>query len=296
MRKRVVAHERHGGGAGGARGPHRRRHSATRRQCRGCRGRGRLCARGDLSARRQSRRRRLHGDPPRRRQRYRDRLSRDRAGGDHRTRPSSMRKAMPIRKNRAIQRSPSACRARSRALRSRAQKYGSGQFTLADLIAPAIEAGARRHSGRADDIAGIVGQRDGAARALAVHGEDISQAATARALARRRSAGAERSRRHARGDRQRRAARLLRRPDRRQDRRRRAGRRRRDDRRRSEATTRAIERTPVRGTYRGYDIVSMPPPSSGGVELIEMLNILEGYDLAPRTTTAQAAASRWSRR
>jgi gamma-glutamyltranspeptidase/glutathione hydrolase len=43
---------------------------------------------------------------------------------------------------------------------------------------------------------------------------------------------------------------------------------------------RAIERLPVRGTYRGYDIVSMPPPSSGGVELIEMLNILEGYDLA----------------
>jgi gamma-glutamyltranspeptidase / glutathione hydrolase len=43
---------------------------------------------------------------------------------------------------------------------------------------------------------------------------------------------------------------------------------------------RAIERAPVRGTYRGYDIVSMPPPSSGGVALIEMLNILEGYDLA----------------
>jgi gamma-glutamyltranspeptidase/glutathione hydrolase len=43
---------------------------------------------------------------------------------------------------------------------------------------------------------------------------------------------------------------------------------------------RAIERAPVRGSYRGYDIVSMPPPSSGGVELIEMLNILEGYDLS----------------
>jgi gamma-glutamyltranspeptidase / glutathione hydrolase len=42
---------------------------------------------------------------------------------------------------------------------------------------------------------------------------------------------------------------------------------------------RAVERTPVHGSYRGYDIVSMPPPSSGGVELIEMLNILEGYDL-----------------
>jgi gamma-glutamyltranspeptidase/glutathione hydrolase len=40
---------------------------------------------------------------------------------------------------------------------------------------------------------------------------------------------------------------------------------------------RAVERTPVRGTYRGYDIVSMPPPSSGGVLLIEMLNVLEGY-------------------
>ena len=46
------------------------------------------------------------------------------------------------------------------------------------------------------------------------------------------------------------------------------------------ASYRAIERAPVRGRYRGYDIVSMPPPSSGGVHLIEMLNVLEGYDLA----------------
>ena len=38
-----------------------------------------------------------------------------------------------------------------------------------------------------------------------------------------------------------------------------------------------VIRKPVRGTYRGYDIVGMPPPSSGGVHLIEMLNILEGY-------------------
>ena len=43
---------------------------------------------------------------------------------------------------------------------------------------------------------------------------------------------------------------------------------------------RAIERPVVRGSYRGYDIISMPPPSSGGVALVEMLNILEGYDLA----------------
>lgn len=41
----------------------------------------------------------------------------------------------------------------------------------------------------------------------------------------------------------------------------------------------ALERPVVRGTYRGYDIVSMPPPSSGGVHLIEMLNILEQDDL-----------------
>ena len=39
------------------------------------------------------------------------------------------------------------------------------------------------------------------------------------------------------------------------------------------------EREPVRGTYRGYEIIGAPPPSSGGVALIELLNILEGYDL-----------------
>src|SRR5262249_48733745 len=44
---------------------------------------------------------------------------------------------------------------------------------------------------------------------------------------------------------------------------------------------RPIERAALRGNYRGYDIVAMPPSSSGGVILIEMLNILEGYgDLA----------------
>jgi gamma-glutamyltranspeptidase/glutathione hydrolase len=36
----------------------------------------------------------------------------------------------------------------------------------------------------------------------------------------------------------------------------------------------------VRGTYRGYEIISAPPPSSGGITMIETLNILEGYDLA----------------
>ncbi|HVG39409.1 MAG TPA: gamma-glutamyltransferase, partial [Pyrinomonadaceae bacterium] len=39
------------------------------------------------------------------------------------------------------------------------------------------------------------------------------------------------------------------------------------------------ERLPVRGSYRGHEIISMPPPSSGGAVLLEMLNILEGYEL-----------------
>jgi gamma-glutamyltranspeptidase/glutathione hydrolase len=48
------------------------------------------------------------------------------------------------------------------------------------------------------------------------------------------------------------------------------------------------KRAAMVGTYRGYEVVSMPPISSGGIALIEMLNILEGYDLAkdgPRSAT-----------
>lgn len=41
----------------------------------------------------------------------------------------------------------------------------------------------------------------------------------------------------------------------------------------------AINRTPVKGNYRGYEIVSMPPPSSGGIHIVQILNILEGYPL-----------------
>jgi gamma-glutamyltranspeptidase/glutathione hydrolase len=41
----------------------------------------------------------------------------------------------------------------------------------------------------------------------------------------------------------------------------------------------AQEVTPVRGTYKGYEVISMAPPSSGGTALVEMLNILEGFDL-----------------
>jgi gamma-glutamyltranspeptidase/glutathione hydrolase len=45
------------------------------------------------------------------------------------------------------------------------------------------------------------------------------------------------------------------------------------------ADYRAVIRAPVRGSYRGYQILSMPPPSSGGVLTVEMLNVLEGFPL-----------------
>jgi len=45
------------------------------------------------------------------------------------------------------------------------------------------------------------------------------------------------------------------------------------------ATYEVKERRPVHGTYRGYEIISAPPPSSGGIALVETLNILQGYDL-----------------
>jgi gamma-glutamyltranspeptidase/glutathione hydrolase len=55
------------------------------------------------------------------------------------------------------------------------------------------------------------------------------------------------------------------------------------------ADYRTVLRRPVRGTYRGYDVVAMPPPSSGGVHLIEILNILEGFDLGASGAGSAAA-------
>ncbi|GAA0783772.1 MULTISPECIES: gamma-glutamyltransferase [Pseudomonadati] len=45
------------------------------------------------------------------------------------------------------------------------------------------------------------------------------------------------------------------------------------------ANYKVIEREPIRGTYRGYEVVSMPPPSSGGLHIIEMLNVLEQFPI-----------------
>jgi gamma-glutamyltranspeptidase/glutathione hydrolase len=55
---------------------------------------------------------------------------------------------------------------------------------------------------------------------------------------------------------------------------------------------RTVERAPVRGSYRGHEVVSVPPPSSGGVHLIEMLNVLEGYGLEGLGARSPAALHR----
>jgi gamma-glutamyltranspeptidase/glutathione hydrolase len=52
---------------------------------------------------------------------------------------------------------------------------------------------------------------------------------------------------------------------------------------------RAVERQPVSGTYRGYTVVSMPPPSSGGAHIIEILNILEGFPLSEHGLNSAAS-------
>ena len=52
---------------------------------------------------------------------------------------------------------------------------------------------------------------------------------------------------------------------------------------------RAVERQPVSGSYRGYTVVSMPPPSSGGAHIIEILNILEGFPLAEQGPNSAAS-------
>ena len=60
---------------------------------------------------------------------------------------------------------------------------------------------------------------------------------------------------------------------------------------------RAVERPVLRGSYRGLSIVSMPPPSSGGVVLVEMLNVLEGFRLKagdPESTHLLVEAMRYA--
>ena len=141
---------RHGGGAGKDCGPDRRRHLEARRQRGRCRGRDRICHGGDLSARRQYRRRRFHGDPSRR---TGTRISRSTIARRRRPRPrrlfSSGPTASPTRcKVARIPRSASAFPAHRPDLRWRCEKYGSGKFTLAELMQAGDRTGAQRRRHR----------------------------------------------------------------------------------------------------------------------------------------------------
>jgi len=51
----------------------------------------------------------------------------------------------------------------------------------------------------------------------------------------------------------------------------------------------AVWREPIKGTYRDYGIISMPPASSGGIALVQLLNILENYDIGPLGFHSEAA-------
>lgn len=155
-------------------------------------------------------------------------------------------------------------------------KYGSGRFSLADLAAPAI-ALAREGIEVSDDLAFSLAEirpriaRYPSSRAIFMHGEDMLRAgdrlvqpelaATLERIALKGAEGfydgetAEKIVAAVRG-----AGGVMTREDLRD--------------------YRAVERDVVRGTYRGHEIVSMPPPSSGGVHVIEILNILEGWPLA----------------
>ena len=155
------------------------------------------------------------------------------------------------------------------------EKYGSGRLSLADLIAPAINL-AQSGVPIEDDLADSLPQsqarlaRWSSTRSIFFNGDrpmqegdrliQLDLADTLRAVAQRGDDGfykgdvADNIVRAVRG-----AGGIMTKED--------------------LADYRAVERPVVRGTYRGYGIVSMPPPSSGGVHLIEMLNILEGYDL-----------------
>ncbi|MBN9582306.1 MAG: gamma-glutamyltransferase, partial [Afipia sp.] len=155
-------------------------------------------------------------------------------------------------------------------------KYGSGKFTLADLIAPAI-ALARDGFAIADDLADtlpeaaarlapwpssrkIFFRADGTMLRPNDRLVQSDLAATLQAIAAQGPAGfydGTVAEKFVAGVRD--AGGIISRDDLR--------------------AYRPVVRAPVRGRYRGFDIVSMPLPSSGGIVLLETLNILEGYDL-----------------
>ncbi len=155
------------------------------------------------------------------------------------------------------------------------RKYGSGKLSLADLIAPAIELAAKGFAVEDDTADSLPRARKRIARwgtssvLLKDGGQPLQEgdrliqpdlANTLRAIAQEGPRGFYEGPTAARiADAVRNAGGIMASDD--------------------LKNYQALERPVVRGTYRGYDIVSMPPPSSGGVHLIEMLNILESDDL-----------------
>ena len=136
---------RHGCRAGESRGADRRRRAGARRQRRRCRGRHRLCHGGDLSPRRQHRRRRFYGDP--------FALSTAKTSPSIIARPR--RRRPPRRFSSAPDGKPDMAKSRDSALgigipgtvaglALALEKYGSGKFTLAEIAEARDRAGARR--------------------------------------------------------------------------------------------------------------------------------------------------------
>ena len=200
---------RRGGGPGGARGADRGRGAQAGRQCGRCRGRDRLRHGGDLSARRQSGRRRLHGDPSRR-PAYRcgDRLSGDRAGGGdprHVSRPERRGRSAQVARFGAGDRG--ARHGRRTGAGAGALRLGQVQPRRSDRARH--RARARRHADRGRCRRNRCRARRAAWRA-GRRRRRFSSSPTGSALGPGDTAGAERSGRHARGDRARRAAGLLR--------------------------------------------------------------------------------------
>ena len=154
------------------------------------------------------------------------------------------------------------------------ERYGSGQFSLADLVRPA-EALARNGFEVEEDLAASLAESGRLARfpssravflpdgSAPARGARLSQPDLAETLQAIASGGARAFYEGAIADRivaaVRSAGGVMSAGD--------------------LAAYRPVLREPVRGTYRGYEVVSMPPPSSGGVHLVEILNVLEGFDL-----------------